>query len=984
MPADDPSGARPAQPVVLRIKLRYDDIDAMVQRFAPNVGRSGLFLPTRSLQPIGTEVKFELRLANDQPVLVGLGRVKSARAPDPANPRAAFGIAIELMRVTREGREVIIRMIERRRALGLADVAIPMPEDVETAKRADLDSQPRADAGAIVRDGLAGSIDSAPILSTPPPKRSPAGPIGEAKRASEPLMTAPRVTPVAMAAARPIADRSAPVLAPEPARAKRPRVADLIAKAGELSGSAFTSEKVPELDDQVDIGKALARARALAGANDLDEELAALREVAAAPLAEISIEAASAELARQLGGVAIGRRVKGAVRVETAVVTALGTAEVTTVPPPEPEPVRERPGTSSEEMDRLAAEAAAGIAATHGPGAVAVERADEPPPVIEPVSEPIPEPVVEAVVAPPPPVTVEEDNELGSFGRALDAARIHTGVSTQAAPAPATDDDEIAELDADDIEELPGESTQIGQHPAADADDVASSIQQAAAVYEAELAQVPEAHPSSADDFNEEEISDLDVLAEADADDDDLLAANAERESQDGAPAYAPQEHYAHEHPAVYGEATPDAFGEQTYAAAPEPDLYAQTIDPYAAQAVAAHEPHDSFAANEPDPYTAEDPIGYADPDAEPVPIATPAAARAAYGRAQSYDSYPPTPYGGAAREPYVPDPYAQEAYGQQAYDAQRAHDPAYAAEDAYANELARQAAKPASTDEDFDFASHLDLGDESGVQHPPAPDPNGYDIPSEYTFAEQLPTRAPSYAEGQIFPEPPGLDEALEFDEPHQFATQTPAPPTPRPASRGAGAYSRQRSPSKPQRAQPANFEAREDSVDFDEPHGFVDRSGRGNYPDDHGGRDGRDISGYSAPLDPSRLDAELTPPPAGEPADDLESALSTLDVDLDHLEVPLQHRSRRPRAERSSDRGSRPLPGMPPERSPSEPPAASPVARPVPRPTAHTTPRPAAKRPSAAPPAVPVAAKRPTALPPRATSEDDGVIIDFDDDDE
>jgi hypothetical protein len=54
MASDDHSGARPAGPVVLRIKLRYDDVDALVQRFAPNVGKSGLFLPTKSIQPIGT------------------------------------------------------------------------------------------------------------------------------------------------------------------------------------------------------------------------------------------------------------------------------------------------------------------------------------------------------------------------------------------------------------------------------------------------------------------------------------------------------------------------------------------------------------------------------------------------------------------------------------------------------------------------------------------------------------------------------------------------------------------------------------------------------------------------------------------------------------------------------------------------------------------------------------------------------------------
>src|SRR5690348_1930881 len=102
MASDDHSGARPAGPVVLRIKLRYDDVDAMVQRFASNVGKSGLFLPTKSIQPIGTEVKFELRLANDTPVLVGMGKVKHVKPPDPKHPRATFGMAIELTRVSRD------------------------------------------------------------------------------------------------------------------------------------------------------------------------------------------------------------------------------------------------------------------------------------------------------------------------------------------------------------------------------------------------------------------------------------------------------------------------------------------------------------------------------------------------------------------------------------------------------------------------------------------------------------------------------------------------------------------------------------------------------------------------------------------------------------------------------------------------------------------------------------------------------------------
>ena len=301
MAADESSG-KPAGPVVLRIKLRYDDVDAMVQRFAPNVGKSGLFLPTKSIQPVGTEVKFELRIANDTAVLVGLGKVRAVRPPDPANPKAAFGMAIELMRVTREGRDVIMRMLERRRAMGLPDVAIPMPEDVDTARRPDVETQPKAE-----------------VPRPPEPKLEPRPSTRESQ-----LLTAPRPGsgPIAGAKAEP-SRPAAPALAPEPAKAKRPRVTELIARATESSG-ALAAVAVPGLDEHVDVERALVRARALAG-GDLDTELALLRESAAAPI-EISIEAASAELARQLGGAAIVKRDRNARWAPPPVVDTTGDA----------------------------------------------------------------------------------------------------------------------------------------------------------------------------------------------------------------------------------------------------------------------------------------------------------------------------------------------------------------------------------------------------------------------------------------------------------------------------------------------------------------------------------------------------------------------------------------------------------------------------------------------------------------------------------
>src|SRR5262249_26518584 len=141
---------------------------------------------TRGIQPVGTEVRFELRIANDTIVLGGLGRVKTVREPDPTKPRAAFGMGIELLRVTREGRELIMRMIERRRAMGLPDVAIPVPEDLESAKRADVETQPRAEVSSIVREGLprmASEPVAEQVLVGQPsrPSGPETGPVGRAR-----------------------------------------------------------------------------------------------------------------------------------------------------------------------------------------------------------------------------------------------------------------------------------------------------------------------------------------------------------------------------------------------------------------------------------------------------------------------------------------------------------------------------------------------------------------------------------------------------------------------------------------------------------------------------------------------------------------------------------------------------------------------------------------------------------------------------------
>ena len=259
MAPDDSSGARPAAPIVLRIKLRYDDVELMVQRFAPNVGKSGLFLPTKSIQPVGAEVKFELRLSDDTPALVGLGRVKASIAPDPQNPRAPFGMAIELMRVTPQSRALILRMLERRRELGLPEVALPLAADIEAARR--------AEAVVAARDSTSGPVPlpvapSGPVAS--PSAQSNPGIALAPLEPGESLLTAPRRQTGPMTVAKVTA--VAP-LAPEPPRRRRPVISELIESAsGPIASVSVAGPGLPGLpgiDEEIDLTAALARARAL-------------------------------------------------------------------------------------------------------------------------------------------------------------------------------------------------------------------------------------------------------------------------------------------------------------------------------------------------------------------------------------------------------------------------------------------------------------------------------------------------------------------------------------------------------------------------------------------------------------------------------------------------------------------------------------------------------------------------------------------------
>src|SRR6185503_2993023 len=63
----------------VRLHLKCPDAGDFVERFAPNVTRGGIFLPTRDAREVGATIRFEIALLDDTVVFAGDGVVTWAK-----------------------------------------------------------------------------------------------------------------------------------------------------------------------------------------------------------------------------------------------------------------------------------------------------------------------------------------------------------------------------------------------------------------------------------------------------------------------------------------------------------------------------------------------------------------------------------------------------------------------------------------------------------------------------------------------------------------------------------------------------------------------------------------------------------------------------------------------------------------------------------------------------------------------------------------
>jgi uncharacterized protein (TIGR02266 family) len=109
------SAAASALPLC-RVRLKYPDVETLVERFSANVTRGGIFLASREPRPVDTAIRFEVSLLGGAVVLSGEGKVTWVKAFDPAAPARPHGMGVSFTRLDPGCRDMWKRLIDRREA----------------------------------------------------------------------------------------------------------------------------------------------------------------------------------------------------------------------------------------------------------------------------------------------------------------------------------------------------------------------------------------------------------------------------------------------------------------------------------------------------------------------------------------------------------------------------------------------------------------------------------------------------------------------------------------------------------------------------------------------------------------------------------------------------------------------------------------------------------------------------------------------------
>ncbi|MGH7327097.1 MAG: TIGR02266 family protein, partial [Polyangiaceae bacterium] len=110
-----------AKIVSLNVRYKSATVDEFIDNHASDVSKGGIFIKTSTPFPQGTLLKFEIRLAGDQSVIAGVGRVVWKRDPAAASgAQSPAGMGVKFIKLDDSSRAVIDKLVATREDAGSA------------------------------------------------------------------------------------------------------------------------------------------------------------------------------------------------------------------------------------------------------------------------------------------------------------------------------------------------------------------------------------------------------------------------------------------------------------------------------------------------------------------------------------------------------------------------------------------------------------------------------------------------------------------------------------------------------------------------------------------------------------------------------------------------------------------------------------------------------------------------------------------------
>src|SRR5688572_24038618 len=103
-----------AKELSMTVRYRSATLGEFIEHHSYDVSRGGMFIKTPSPFPPGTPLKFEVKIADEQRLMQGVGRVVWKRESNDSNDTRPSGMGVKFIKIDDESRRTIERVVEVR------------------------------------------------------------------------------------------------------------------------------------------------------------------------------------------------------------------------------------------------------------------------------------------------------------------------------------------------------------------------------------------------------------------------------------------------------------------------------------------------------------------------------------------------------------------------------------------------------------------------------------------------------------------------------------------------------------------------------------------------------------------------------------------------------------------------------------------------------------------------------------------------------